>query len=294
MSAIQVGLAGLGRMGCALAARLLECGVPVVVWNRTSGPECELVSRGATAAHSASALAEACHVVLTSLSDDAALDSVYLGSNGLLSHPANGQLFIDTSTVLPSTVRRIAKHVEQAGASFVDAPVLGTVAPARAGQLIIMVGGAESDVQRAREVLQNVARIVHHVGGIGAGAAMKAALNIPMMAYWAAMADSFKIARAYKLDPNQLAAIIADSPAALAQLRLKLPILLGHSEEVGFDIRGVLKLCEMMNRLNQTEQWSLPTIDAVHAICSEAATAGWGDRDIAALPRFCLTARRTP
>jgi 3-hydroxyisobutyrate dehydrogenase len=289
MSESRVGVAGLGRMGRALAARLLERGVPIAVWNRTPAPERELVNQGALVVDTPSALSISSTLVLTSLADDAALEAVYRGADGLLSGPPGGRLFVDTSTVLPATARHLAEHAKRAGAAFVDAPVLGTVAPARAGQLIVLVGGSDSNVLRARAVLNNIARVVHHVGDVGAGAAMKVALNIPMMAYWAALADSFAVARACKLDPKQLAAIISDSPAALAQLRLKMPILLGDSHEVGFDIDSVLKTCAMMTRLGQIENTPLPSVESSQTIFSAAARGGWGNRDVASVPRFQRT-----
>jgi 3-hydroxyisobutyrate dehydrogenase len=286
MSVSRVGIAGLGRMGRALATRLLECRVALAVWNRTPGPERELVAKGALAVESPTALVQTCQIVVTSLANDQALEAVYSSQGGLLSGSAAGRLFIDTSTVLPATARRVAEHAKRVRAAFVDAPVLGTVAPARAGQLIVMVGGSEADVLKARAVLNNIARVVHHVGDVGSGAAMKVAVNIPVMAWWAALADSFKVAQACRLNPDQFAAIIGDSPAALAQLRLKMPILLGQSAEVGFDINGVLKLCDMMNQLAQTTGICLPSLEATREMFAAAAQGGWGERDVAALPRF--------
>jgi 3-hydroxyisobutyrate dehydrogenase len=283
-----VGVAGLGRMGTAMASRLLERGVPVVVWNRNPASIEPLVSRGAARAGSPAELTSASQVVLTSLLDDAALDAVFSGPEGLLKGHLQGKLFIDTSTVSPSTVVRIAEMSAAGGAAFVDAPVLGTVTPAREGRLIVMAGGTAENVARARATLNHIAAVIHHVGEVGSGVAMKMAVNVPMTAYWAAMADSFALARACKLDAKQLVESIAKSPAALAQLQLKMPVLLGESTQVGYDIRGVLKDCEVIRRLAASKHLALPMLEGAFAAFTTAEAGGWGDRDVAAVPRFQL------
>ncbi len=287
-SELRVGVAGLGRMGSAIAARLLERGVPLNVWNRTSARADALVALGAHRAASAAALAATSNLVITSLTDDVGLEEVYLGKNGLLEPVHEGCLFVDTSTALPQTAIALASSVATRGGRFVDAPVLGTVTPARQGTLIAMVGGATADVERARTVLDHIAKIVHHVGPVGAGMAMKLAANIPLVTYWAAMADSFALIRARGLDERQLISIIADSPAALAQLTLKLPVLRGESTEVGFNIDSVVQLCGAMEKLARAEEVRLTTIDAARALYSAAAEAGWGARDVAAVARYSL------
>lgn len=290
-SELRVGVAGLGRMGSAIAARLLERGFPLNVWNRTSARADALVARGAHRAASAAALAATSNLVITSLTDDVGLEQVYLGTNGLLEPAHEDCLFVDTSTVLPQTAIALASNVAARGGRFVDAPVLGTVTPARQGTLIAMVGGATPDVERARTVLDHIAKVVHHVGPVGAGMAMKLAVNIPLVTYWAAMADSFALIRARGLDEQQLISIISESPAALAQLTLKLPVLRGESTEVGFDIDGVVELCGAMEQLARAEEVRLATIDAARALYAAAAEAGWGARDVAAVARYSLPSR---
>jgi 3-hydroxyisobutyrate dehydrogenase len=286
---LTVGVAGLGRMGRAIAERLLECGVRVTVWNRSADSVAPLVAQGASSAPSAAALATACDIVLTSLLNDAAIDTVYNGPSGLLTAPVAGKLFVDTSTISPETAVRIGNAASQAGASFVDSPVLGTVVPARTGRLIAMAGGTAEAVAKARAVLSHIAQTVHHTGPAGSGAAMKLAVNIPMTAYWAAMTDSFAVAHACQLDVQQLVGIISNSPAALAQLPLKLPILLGKSDQVGFNIDGVLKDCAVIEGLAAARNISLPTLAGARATFAAVAAGGWGTRDVAAAPRFPLS-----
>src|SRR6185436_17610592 len=138
---------GIGRMGDPMVRRLLSAGLKVTVWNRTPEKLSGVVSEGAVRAADLQRLAKASDAVFTMVTDDAAVDQIYLGSNGLLSGDIRGKIFIDMSTILPDTVKRIAKAVADKGGSFVDAPVAGTVQPAREGRLLVFAGGSATDVQ---------------------------------------------------------------------------------------------------------------------------------------------------
>jgi 3-hydroxyisobutyrate dehydrogenase len=289
--AMKVGIAGTGRMGSAIGARLLERGVSLAVWNRASARTRDLTEQGAADCRTPAELAASCNIVLTALLDDAALDAVYLGSEGLLRGDCRERLFINVSTVSPTTVIRLASEAAGVGASLVDAPVIGTVSPARAGQLVVMAGGSAADVARAKPVFDHIARVVHFVGDVGCGAAMKLAVNIPMSTYWAAMAESFALAQAVGLRPEQLAEIIADSPAAIAQFALKLPVLLGQTANVGYDIDGVVKDCGVTRRLADSHGVELRTFKGAQSVFSDAARAGWGARDVAVVARLQLNGR---
>src|SRR6185312_5135546 len=164
----------------------------------------------------------------------------------------------ETSTVKPSTQQKLAHAAEAAGAAYLDAPVLGTINPAREGRLIMVVGGAADALERARPVFEKLARAIHHVGAHGAGAAMKLAVNIPLGLYWAALGDSVALCEAYGMDRNALFDVLHDSPAALNQFGIKLPILRGQPAEVGFDIAGVVKDLTVINESAAAAGLTLP------------------------------------
>jgi 3-hydroxyisobutyrate dehydrogenase len=130
---VRIGLVGLGRMGTAILPRLLGGGRQITVWNRSHDKTRAAAEAGARVAVSLQELCHASDVVLTILFDDAALKDVFLAPHGFLSGHCDGKLFIDMSTVLPETARVIGSAVEAASGSFVNAPVCGSVAPAREG-----------------------------------------------------------------------------------------------------------------------------------------------------------------
>ncbi|KAF0136139.1 MAG: 3-hydroxyisobutyrate dehydrogenase, partial [Xanthobacteraceae bacterium] len=171
-----IGVAGLGRMGAAIAQRLIETGAGVVVWNR-SAEKCEaLRARGAAVAPSPAALAAQCDVIITILTDADAIAAVYRGQDGLLSAQVPDKLFIEMSTVRPQTEQALARDVAAAGAGFVECPVGGTVGPALKGQLLGFAGGEAGAVERARPVLEKLCRRFDHVGEVGAGSSFKLAI----------------------------------------------------------------------------------------------------------------------
>lgn len=277
---LEVGMVGLGRMGMAIALRLAEQGCRVIAWNRSEAPRREARAAGIAVVDRPADLVKPGRIILTCLFDDAALKAVCLGEGGLLSQAAQDVLFVDLSTVLPATIREIHARAIHAGSDLADSPVLGTVAPARAGQLIAMVGASPTAFEHARPLLAKIARKVVHVGPTGSGAATKLSVNIPMTAYWAAMADSFALGARYGVPVETILGILADSPAAIGQLPLKMDVLLRRTTAVGFPMTSVLKDIDLM-RLAAGEH-VLKTIDGA-MVTYRDAIAIRGDGDVAAV-----------
>jgi len=199
---MQIGVAGLGAMGGAIAARLMEVGHQVTVWNRTAAKVKLLTDAGAKAAANPAAVAAASEAVITILTDGKAIADVYSGPNGLLSGDVKGKLFIDMSTVPPKVELDLAPKVRGKGAIFVECPVGGSTTPARKGQLLGLMGAEKADADRARPLLEQLCRKVEHCGPVGTGAAMKLAINLPLMVAWQAYGEAFAIARSVGWDPG--------------------------------------------------------------------------------------------
>jgi len=130
---MNVGVAGLGNMGSAIAERLIEAGNTVTVWNRSAEKCKPLAAAGAGVAASATALADAADTVITILTDAAAIDAVYGGPTGLLAGDIKVKLFVEMSTVPPHVETELADKVRAKGAVFVECPVGGTTGPAPPG-----------------------------------------------------------------------------------------------------------------------------------------------------------------
>lgn len=222
---MKIGLAGTGKMGAAMARRLLASGQTVVVWNRNAARAQPLLDAGASWAASPRALAQACDTVITMLTDEAAIDAVYGGPDGLLSAPVAGRLFIDMSTVQPAKPQALGAEVERAGARFLECPVGGSVGPAAEGKLLGFVGGHADDLARARELLGLLCRRVEHVGALGAGATMKLAINLPLMVYWQTLSEALSLLQPLGLDPARVIDILADTSGGPNMLKARGPMI---------------------------------------------------------------------
>jgi len=227
---MQVGVAGLGAMGAAIAARLIEVGHKVTVWNRTPEKTRPLAEAGAKVVGSPAEVAAASEAVITILTDGKAINDVYNGPNGLLSGDVKGKLFIEMSTVPPKVETDLAPKVRGKGAALVECPVGGSTAPARKGQLLGLMGAEPADAARARPILEQLTRRLEHCGPIGAGSAMKLAINLPLMVAWQAYGEAFAIARSVGWEPKRLLDLFVESNGANNALKMRADMIVSMFE----------------------------------------------------------------
>jgi 3-hydroxyisobutyrate dehydrogenase len=166
---MKVGIAGIGKMGNAIGSRLLGLGYSVTVWNRTSDKASTLLNAGAQWASSPKVLAESVDTVITLLTNEAANDDVYSGTEGLLSGAGAHPTFIDMSTVNPAKPPELALRVQAVGAAYLECPVGGSIGPAKEGKLLGFVGGHAADLSKVQSLLEHLCKRVEHVGTYGAG-----------------------------------------------------------------------------------------------------------------------------
>jgi 3-hydroxyisobutyrate dehydrogenase len=283
---VKLGFAGIGRMGDAMVHRLLGAGFDVIVWNRTRDRLAGVVRAGAREAASLPSLVSDADAVLTALTDDAAVEAVYLGETGLLSGDVRGRVFADMSTILPATVQRVAAAAAARGASFVDAPVAGTVAPAREGRLLILAGGDATDLAALKPAFDVLGRRTDHVGPVGSGAAMKLVINTLLATHWAVLAEALGMGSRYGLDYRKMLDIIGASPAAFGALPVKLPRLLGEPAEIGFDITNVRKDLRTIAAFAAGLHAPIRVTQAALDDYQAAIDQGFGADDVADIVRF--------
>jgi 3-hydroxyisobutyrate dehydrogenase len=283
---MQIGVAGLGRMGAAMAARLMEVGHTLIVWNRTTGKAKALTDAGAKLAETPQDLAEHSEVIITMLTDADAIDHVYNGEHGLLSGDVSDKVFIEMSTVRPEVQIALAGVVRAAGARFVECPVGGTTAPARQGKLFGFMGAEPGDAALAKPILDQLCRRLEHVGPVGNGALAKFTINMPLMIYYQALGEALAMARPMGLEPERLMDIIADTSGAPTMMKARAPVvakmLYGEDPPVTFDLAGCVKDLQSMHAEARTRGLSLPLVQMTLACMEESAAAGLGAKEAAA------------
>lgn len=288
---MRIGVAGLGRMGAAIAARLMEVGHEVHVWNRSPDKAKALADAGAKVATSPAALADGIDAIITILSDGPALTAVYEGPSGILAGDIAGKLVIEMSTVRPDEAKALAAKVRAQGAVHVECPVGGTVGPARQGKLLGMAGCTAADFERAKPLLDQMCRRVERVGDVGAGSAMKLAINLPLLVAYQALGEAYVLCRGLGLDPKWVMEFFSDTSGAPNVLKTRAPAiaqtLAGEAPPPpAFSVDLIRKDLRTMIAEAKSLGASLPLAERTLAIYDEAAAQGWGDRDGTVLPSY--------
>jgi 3-hydroxyisobutyrate dehydrogenase-like beta-hydroxyacid dehydrogenase len=282
---VRVAIIGAGRMGAAMAGRLRASGAEVIVYNRTAArAEAVAAASGATVAATPAEAVAAAPVVLVSLADDAACAAAYDGPDGIAAGVAPGAVVAETSTIDPQTVDRLAVFFEGRDVGFLDAPVSGSVPLVERGELTVMVGGTEADLARARDVLDVLAKRVFHVGGRGAGATIKLAVNGIVHATNQALAEALVLAEKAGVERAAAYEVFANSAVASPFVLYKRDAFERPDEAaVAFRLDLVAKDYALI----------LALAERVGAVMDQAATgrrtavaaveAGFGGRDMSAL-----------
>jgi len=286
---MNIGIAGTGRMGAAIAQRLLNLGHTVTVWNRTAARAASLASEGASVAATLGNVVAASEVIITILTDAQAIEAMYSGPSGLLSGDVHGKTFIEMSTVRPATERALAAKIRSKGASMVECPVGGTVGPARDGKLLGLVGGTDADVVRVRPLLESMCRRVEHLGPIGAGSAGKLAINLPLMVFWQSFGEALALVKPLGIDPATLVDLFADTSGGPNVLKTRGKAIaeeLANAYEgpVTFDVDSMRKDLRCMIDEGNSLCVDMPLSVRTLACFDDAAREGLGAKDCAVIP----------
>ena len=285
---MQIGIAGLGKMGSAIAQRLIEVGHDLTVWNRSPEKARPLANAGAKVATNPADVARTAQTVITILSDAAAIDAVYGGPAGLLAGDLTGKLFIEMSTVAPATETALAEKVRAKGAALVECPVGGTTGPAQQGKLIGLMGGEPADVERARPILEHLCRRLELCGPVGAGAVMKLTINMPLMIYWQALGEALALCRPLGLDPARLMELLADTSGGPNVLKVRGPAVAamlkgGDLGPVTFDIDSAVKDLRTMLGEGKRQGLELPLVERTLSCYEETKGKVSGAAEVSAV-----------
>jgi 3-hydroxyisobutyrate dehydrogenase len=291
---MRIGIAGTGKMGSAIASRLHTLGQPVTVWNRSKARAQALLDSGIAWAATPAELATQCDVVLSLLTNEQALDDVYLSAQGLWSGPVKDKLFIEMSTVKPAKQQEQAARARAVQAAYLECPVSGSVGPAKDGKLLGFVGGEAADLARARPVLELLCRRIEHVGPHGAGATMKLAINLPLMVYWQTLGEALSLIEPLGLDPQRVIEVFSESSGGPNMLKVRGPMIAQalagqQNDAVTVDLATMRKDVRAMLAQAQSHGRKLPLTEATLKSFDQAAQSGLDAADCSRLPVWWLS-----
>ena len=286
----RVGLIGLGLMGRPMGMNLLKAGHTLTVWNRTPERAQELVAAGAKLAKTPREVAEASEVLLTMVSDPPALESVLWGrdgqNDGAVGGLKAGSFYIDSSTVSPALVKKIAETCKAKGVRFLDAPVTGGDWGAREGNLVFMIGGDAATLKEMEPILAVMGKRWFHLGPNGAGQTIKLAMNAILALQVDAMAEALALVQRAGLGGEQLVEVMQASMARSGVLDVKSPLMLKGDYKPSFPLRLMHKDLGLALDLANQLGVALPATAAAREVYNFVKGEAREDVDYSAVMRF--------
>jgi len=280
---LKVGYIGLGLMGKSIARNILKAGFPLVVHNRSRAAVDELVNEGAVAADSPKEVASQVDVIFTNLPDTPDVEKVVLGENGIIADAHDGLIYIDNSTIKPTTARMLAEKLSEKNIFALDAPVSGGDIGARNATLTIMVGGDASALEKVMPVLLAMGKTVTHVGDAGAGQVAKAANQIMVAAQMVAMGELLVFSKKAGVDPRKVVDAIKGGAAQCWTLDVKPPRLFDGNRSPGFKAHMQLKDLKII--LDTAREYDIPVSGTMEntRLFQQMVDLGMGELDNSAV-----------
>jgi 3-hydroxyisobutyrate dehydrogenase-like beta-hydroxyacid dehydrogenase len=280
MSTIAV--LGLGAMGRAIAARLLDAGHDLRVWNRTSGKDDELVASGARHAGTPADAVRDVEVVITMVTDPPALEAVLFGPGGAASAISQTATLIEMSTVGPTAIASVVERL--APVAVLDAPVLGSVPSVESGRLVILAGGDHAVFDRHTELLSLLGTPMY-LGSSGSGAWLKLVNNAASTATLVALGELLALTDRAGLGIDSVLQGLEAGPLASLIERWR-PRLKGEDQASYFRLALARKDLALVFDEAEREGVDLSVAEAAAARCDEAIGVGLGDEDFGAIVPF--------
>ena len=278
----KLGFVGLGHMGGNMAARFLAAGYTVYGESRDRREAEELVHEGLQWRDTPRDVAEAADVLITSLPNDAILESVASGPDGILAGLTEPKVWIDMSTVSPGASRDVAKRVQAQGAAMLDAPVSGSVPQVQTGTLTIMVGGDEQAYARVEPILRELGTPTL-IGENGQGLVLKLAINISLAVQMLAFAEGLVLAERSGIDAKLAVDVMTQSPIGSPMLKARAELVLDLPDEAWFDVSLMQKDVALALDTGRELHVPLPSAATADQVLTLAPALGYERRDIASL-----------
>ncbi len=281
---VDVGFVGLGTMGNPMARNLLKGGFALRVFDIDPAAVAALAAAGAKPALSAAEAARAAEVLVTMLPNGEHVEAALFGARGAAETLPRGSLVIEMSTIAPSATDRIARRLAEQGVRMVDAPVGRSSQHAVDGKLLIMAGGSDADVERARPLLEKLGDTIVHCGPVGSGARTKIVNNYMSITLNATTAEALTLAEASGLDPALARQVMLGTVAGQGHMGTTYPAkVLKGDLKPGFMVDLAHKDLGLALELAAQLGLTLPTGTAAKSAYESAREAGHGRDDWTAL-----------
>lgn len=281
----KIGFIGLGIMGQGMANRLLDAGYTVVVWNRTCDKAAEIAGKGALVADTPKQAADGADIVITMLADPLAIEDVVMRQGGVIEGLKEGAILVDCSTVDPETSRMLADAAVKRGAGFLDSPVAGSKKAAEDGQLLLMVGGEKSTLDKVKPILECFSRKIVHAGKAGMGSQLKLCFNLMVAHMGAALSEALILGVKGGLDPKIIMETINSGIIASKLYEWKGDCILKRDFSTNFSLKLMHKDLNLMMSSAYGLNVPLPVTAAVKELFGTAKSLCDPEQDFSSVIR---------
>lgn len=278
MSTTKIGWIGLGNMGIPMAGQLIKAGYEVTVYNRSKDKETALKEIGALVAETPENLVSQNDALVLMVSDDAAIEQIFNGANGLFSADVSGKVIINMSTVSPAISKEMATLSKEKGAQYLDAPVSGSVKQAETGQLVIMVGGDETAFEQVKPILEKMGKMAVRLGDTGSGNVAKLAINSLLALYTQGLAETVIFANQQGIETEALLNLINNGAIANVFTKIKGDAIVADNYKPAFALKHIVKDLNLAKNIGLGSPLAKTALNTF-----EAATAKYGEEDLIAV-----------
>lgn len=280
---MQVAVVGLGKMGSALARRLLDQDVAVKVWNRSSKPMDEHVEQRAVRVQELSSVWQGSEAVVTFLADDRAVRDVCLGKGGLIDSAPIGGLLLEMSTISPDASRELAREASHRQVRYLRVPVSGNPDVLSGGRAALIVSGDSTDFEHARTLLELIGRQIFYVGDLEQARVAKLAINAMLAAIAEMLAEVVTFSEALGLDRAVVLEVLAQSVVGSPFVEYKKQPLIDRDYNATFTTGMLLKDLELVRDAADRVDISLPVTRLVTELTAVTCREGFANVDFMAL-----------
>jgi 3-hydroxyisobutyrate dehydrogenase-like beta-hydroxyacid dehydrogenase len=280
---VNIGVMGLGIMGSSFASNLLSRGYNIHVYNRTKEKAEPLIEKGANFHPTPRELASAADIIMTSLTDQNAVDSVAFGQDGFLNGAKKGSLWIDLSTIDPSASIRQSEAAKRAGLERLDTPVVGSKDLASKGELIVLVGGDHEVFQKYEKFLNDLGKTVIYLGADGNGHKMKLAINLFLGLTAETFSEVLVFSEKLGFDAKTFVETINKTPHRNYISEGKGPNIVKGNFEPAFSLNNLYKDLGLINEQIGKTGAILPMTKVAIEEYSEAVKNGEGQNDFSVI-----------
>lgn len=272
----RVGFVGLGIMGSPMAISLVKAGFPVTVFNRTRSKYDPAVNMGASPAESPAEVASKSDVIITIVSDTAAVESVLFGPQGLWRSAGKNKTVIDMSSISPSATIEFERRLAEQGCDMLDAPVSGGARGARRASLSIMVGGKREVFEKCLPIFRALGQTITYTGPIGNGQKTKLVNQVVGAMNILSLVEGVRLARALGLDLAATLQVVSNGAASSWMLANLGPKILSGDFTPGFTLQLHDKDLKLAKDAIQATGLAFPGAELVCSLFAEAVDKGLG------------------